>query len=123
MVHVEPDQFADLPKLTLPKETALVYYDTADLIDSTCEALLQRSQLDSSHLLVVGFDVEYEMELDGQSGVVSRTESSSCDVLQVAIHDTVYVFKVDIVFYLFWMIQISYFNFRLLHFIHMLWHL
>jgi hypothetical protein len=100
VAHVEPDQFADLPKLTLPEGTALVYYDTADLIDSTWEALLQRTQLDSSHLLVVGFDIEYEIELHGQSGGVSNTGSSSCDVLQIAVHDTVYVFKVDCGFYI-----------------------
>ena len=99
MVHVEPDQFADLPKLVLPNGTALVYYDTADLIDGACEALLQRAHLDSSHLVVVGFDVECEVEFDGQSEVVSKTGSSSCDVLQIAVSDTVYVFKVVIKFH------------------------
>jgi hypothetical protein len=94
VVHVEADQFADLPKLTLPEGTALVYYDTADLIDSTCEALLQRAQMDPAHPLVVGFDVEYEVEFDGQGGVVPRTGSTSCDVVQIAVSDVVYVFKV-----------------------------
>jgi hypothetical protein len=64
------------------------------LIDSACEALLQRAQLDPLHPLVVGFDVEYEVELDGQGGVTPRTGSSSCDVLQIAVSDVVYVFKV-----------------------------
>jgi len=73
----------------------LVYYDTADLIDSTCEGLLQRAQLDSSQQLVIGFDVEYEVEFDGQGGVVSRTGSSACDVVQIAVSDAVYVFKVN----------------------------
>jgi hypothetical protein len=124
VVHVVPDQFADLPKLILSEGTALVYYDTADLIDSTCETLLQRTHLDSSHPLIVGFDVEYEVEFDGQSGVGSRIGSNSCDVVQIALSDVVYVFKVcfDLTYtYIRESNIISYF--RSLCFSHMLQHL
>lgn len=95
MVHVESDQFVDLPKLTLPGNITFVYHDNADLMDSTCESLLQRAQLDSSHPLVIGFDVKYEVEPDGRGGVVSKAGSSSCDVVQIALTDTVYIFKVS----------------------------
>jgi hypothetical protein len=41
VVHVKVDQYAHLPKLALPENVLLVYYDTAHVIDSTCESLLQ----------------------------------------------------------------------------------
>jgi len=79
---------------------SLIYYDTADLIDSTCESLLQRAQLHPSQQLIIGFDVEYEVEFDGQSGVISKSGTSGCDVIQIAVSDAVYVFKVNNILYL-----------------------
>ena len=95
VIHVEADQFAHLPKLTLPKEIPLIYHDTMDLIDSTCESLLQRAQLDLFHRLVIGFDVEYEVEFDGQGGVVPKSDKKGCDVIQIAVSDAIYVLKVN----------------------------
>jgi hypothetical protein len=95
VVHVEADQYAHLPKLALPEDIPLVYYDTADLIDSTCESLLQRAQFDPSHRLVIGFHMEYKVESDGQSGVISKSTTGGCDVIQIAVSDAVYVFKVN----------------------------
>ena len=80
VVHVKVDQYAHLPKLALPENVLLVYYDTAHVIDSTCESLLQRVQFDPSHQLIIGFDMEYEVECDGQGGVISKFTTNSDEV-------------------------------------------
>lgn len=67
MVYVELDPYVHLPSLVIPPEIRSVYYESSDLIDSACLHILESLPLDRSHL-VIGLDVEYEMETTGQGG-------------------------------------------------------
>jgi hypothetical protein len=90
--HVVIDPYGHLPILNLPANVELHYYNAPDLIDVACFQLLSNAGLNDSKL-VVGFDIRYKAEPDGQGGLVSK--SDEVDVIQIATGDTVYVFKVS----------------------------
>ena len=77
--------------MNLPANVELHYYNAPDLIDVACFQLLSNAGLNDSKL-VVGFNIRYKAEPDGQGGLVSK--SDDVDVIQIATGDTVYVFKV-----------------------------
>jgi hypothetical protein len=90
--HVVIDPYGHMPIFSLPADVELQYYDALDLIDPACLRLLSNAGLNDSKL-VVGFDIRYQAEPDGQGGLVSK--SDEVDVIQIATGDTVYVFKVS----------------------------
>jgi hypothetical protein len=85
------DPYGHLPILNLPANVELHYYNAPDLMDVACFQLLSNAGLNDSKL-VVGFNIRYKAEPDGQGGLVSK--SDDVDVIQIATGDTVYVFKV-----------------------------
>ncbi|KAF5382655.1 hypothetical protein D9615_003032 [Tricholomella constricta] len=93
--HRELDPYSSLPALTIPEGLRVAFYDSPDLIDSACLAILDSIPDDGSHL-VIGFDIEYQVETTGQGGpgAVPRAQTSQLDVIQIAMEDTVYIFKV-----------------------------
>jgi hypothetical protein len=91
VAHVVIDPYGHLPIFSLPTDVELQYYEASDLIDVVCFQLLANAGLNDSKL-VVGFDIRYQAEPDGQGGLVSK--SDEVDVIQIATGDTVYVFKV-----------------------------
>ncbi|KAG6877503.1 hypothetical protein C0992_009828 [Termitomyces sp. T32_za158] len=96
VVHNELDPNTHLPMLTIPPEMQIVTYENFDLIDSACGHILDSLPSDGSHL-VIGFDIEYEVETNGVGGpgTVPRARMGQLDVIQLATADTIYVFKVS----------------------------
>ncbi|KAF8076563.1 hypothetical protein FPV67DRAFT_1559024 [Lyophyllum atratum] len=95
VVHKELDPYQKLPPLSIPPEIRVVLYDSPDLIDSACGNILD-SILDDGSRLVIGFDIEYEVETTGQGGPGAnpRARTGQLDVIQIAMEGAVYVFKV-----------------------------
>ena len=86
------DPYKHLSVLKLPRDYDLKYYEASDLIDSACHQLLSRVGKKDDIKLIVGFSIKYQMEPNGEGGVVPT--SPAIDVIQIATRDTVYVFKV-----------------------------
>ncbi|KAG6886714.1 hypothetical protein C0992_002689 [Termitomyces sp. T32_za158] len=95
VVHKELDSYMHFLTLKLPADLLVVYYDSFDLIDSACAALLSSKPDDGSHL-VIGFDIEYEVETTGQGGPGAnpRAQVGKLDVIQIATEETIYIFKI-----------------------------
>ena len=94
VVHVESDPYSALPLLTIPPTVSQVQYTDLDLIDEVCCRLLQVADRKGSSKLVLGFDIEYDVEADGQGGMLARPGLSIVDTVQLASPGSVYVFKV-----------------------------
>lgn len=99
VVHVESDPYSTLPLLTIPSTVLQIHYADLDLIDEACCRLLQVADRKGSSKLVLGLDIEYDVEPDGQGGMMARPGLSIVDTVQLASPGTVYVFKVRHYFY------------------------
>lgn len=64
--HIKPDPYQHLVPLTLSSN--VVIYNSPNLINITCLHLLNQVSNDNSDnsCLVIGFDIEYEVESTGQ---------------------------------------------------------
>ncbi|RDB23206.1 Werner syndrome ATP-dependent helicase [Hypsizygus marmoreus] len=95
VVHREIDPHSTLPALAISPDFRVVVYDSSDLIDSACLNILEGIPEDSSWM-VIGFDIEYQVETTGQGGpgAQPRARTGQLDVIQIATQDTIYVFKV-----------------------------
>ena len=72
--HIIIDPYVHLPVLKLPRAYDLQYYDASDLINSACYQLLSRVGKDDSKL-VVGFSIKYQVEPNGQGGLVPKSQA------------------------------------------------
>ena len=76
--------------LLLPAEHKCTFYEESDLIDAACDRLLSGTQLRKTKL-VVGFALCH-------MGRPDAPESGEVHMIQIATGDTVYLFKVSILF-------------------------
>jgi hypothetical protein len=94
VVPIESDPYSTLPLLTIPSTVTQIRYTDLDLIDEACYRLLQVTDRKGSSKLVLGLDIEYDVEPDGQGGMLARPGLSIVDTVQLASPGAVYVFKV-----------------------------
>lgn len=92
VVHIKSDRYANLPALELP-QTPIIYLYHADLIDETCLHLLEKAGSNPTSHLVAGVAFEYEVDPDGQGGLIPR-HGNSIDTVQISVFGNVYVFKI-----------------------------
>ncbi|KAJ7153309.1 hypothetical protein C8R46DRAFT_1357190 [Mycena filopes] len=88
VVHIQSDTYSRLPPLN-PK---FVYLAEADLIDTICYHILNRSP-DSN--LLIGISIEHNVQADGQGGVMDIPAHTGVDVICIVVPDNVYVFKIS----------------------------
>ncbi len=95
MKHVNLNPFSHLRPLSLPPSFQVQYYDAPDLIDAACCTLLQLIEMKETSC-VVGLDIEYETETTGQGGpgMVPKPRSGHVDLVQLAVDEQIYLFKV-----------------------------
>ncbi|KAK7448771.1 hypothetical protein VKT23_013502 [Stygiomarasmius scandens] len=95
--HIEIDPYEHLPVLSLPENMPLTYHSASDLINGACEVILSHVPEDNNNHLVVGFDVEWQLDTTGQPGPgsVPHSRTGQVDVISISLESEVYVFKVS----------------------------
>lgn len=95
VTHAKIDPYGQLADLELPLSYRRIFYDAPDLIDFACCSIISRIPDDTSKL-VVGLTVKYDTEIQGHSGLGKnlRPLSIQVDLIQIAMEDVIYIFKV-----------------------------